>query len=133
VRRERERLQALLDDRVELERLVRELDPAASSRDSSSALSSRPCNERPQRRAISRYSRCSGASGVCASSSVMPRIALSGVRTSWLIAATNACCARTAASASARARRCSWTIRPRSIAWRTARAIAGPECSPFTR
>ena len=60
-------------------------------------------------RAITRYSRCSSASGVCRVRSVMPMMPFIGVRISWLMLARNSLLARLAASAacSAAVARCS--------------------------
>ena len=57
----------------------------------------------PDVRIVSAKSRCSSSSGVSSSSPLMPMIALSGVRISWLIAARKLLFASFACSAAARA------------------------------
>ena len=73
----------------------------------SQTIPSRPL---PELLMTSRYSRCSSGSRHSSASSLMPRIALSGVRISWLMFATNSDLARVARSAVASVR-CSSRVR----------------------
>ena len=70
-----------------------------SRRESSSTFSSKSRSPRPARRNTWTYSRWSRCSGVPSSRSAMPRIAFSGVRISWLMAAMKEPLARAASSA----------------------------------
>ena len=64
-----------------------------------------PRRDCPAVATVDRYSRCSVSRAVPRASSLMPRMALRGVRISWLMLARNSAFARVAASASPIARR----------------------------
>ena len=75
----------------------------ASSDDSSSKSPSLPISSSADDLTSRRYSRCSAARSVSSVSSVIPRIACIGVRSSWLMLARNSLLMRLAAWAASRA------------------------------
>ena len=77
-----------------------------------------------------RYWRCTGCSGVPSTSCVRPMMPFMGVRTSWLMLATNSLLARLACSAASVAWRCAASVALRAVMSRN--AVTEPvTCAPW--